>query len=62
MIGLFADVTDDQAAPDQTELEAVAWITRAEAKDILAGQHAIKAPPPFAIAHTLLRAWADGRD
>lgn len=62
MIGLFAEVTDDQAAPDQTELEAVAWITRAEAKDILSGQHAIKAPPPFAIAHTLLRAWADERD
>ncbi len=59
MIGLFAEVTDDKATPDQTELEAVAWITRAEAKAILAGDHLIKAPPPFAIAHTLIRAWAE---
>jgi len=61
MIGLIAEVTDNQATPDQTELEAVAWLTRSEAADVLAGTHpAIKAPPPFAIAHTLLRAWVDG--
>ncbi|CAN5201641.1 NAD(+) diphosphatase [soil metagenome] len=60
MIGLFAEVDDDKATPDQTELEAVQWITRAEAKTILAGDHAIKAPPFFAIAHTLLKAWAEG--
>lgn len=63
MIGLIADVTDDNATPDQTELEAVAWVTRKEAADVLAGTHpAIKSPPPFAIAHTLLRAWVDGFD
>ncbi|CAN5296170.1 NAD(+) diphosphatase [soil metagenome] len=62
MIGLFAEVTDDKATPDQTELEAVQWITRAEAKAILAGDHPIKAPPFFAIAHTLLKAWAEERD
>ncbi len=61
MIGLIAEVTDNQATPDQTELEAVAWLTRSQAADVLAGTHpAIKAPPPFAIAHTLLRAWVDG--
>lgn len=60
MIGLIAEVTDDQATPDQTELEEVAWLTRSEAADVLAGRHpAIKAPPPFAIAHTLLRAWVE---
>ncbi|MBB5747214.1 NAD(+) diphosphatase [Brevundimonas variabilis] len=60
MIGLIAEVSDDQAAPDQTELEAVAWLTRSEAADVLAGRHpAIKAPPPFAIAHTLLKAWVE---
>ena len=63
MIGLIAEVSDDQAAPDQTELEAVAWLTRAEAAEVLAGTHAtIKAPPSFAIAHTLLRAWVEGED
>ncbi len=60
MIGLIAEVDTDQAAPDLTELEEVAWITKSEVADILAGQHpSIKAPPPFAIAHTLLRAWVE---
>ena len=61
MIGLIAEVSHDQAIPDQTELEAVAWLTRAEAAEVLAGRHpAIKAPPKFAIACTLLQAWVDG--
>lgn len=61
MIGLIAEVSDDQARPDEAELESVAWLTRAEAAAVLAGTHpAIKSPPPYAIAHTLLRAWVDG--
>lgn len=61
MIGLFAEVDSDDARPDQTELEAVAWLTRAEAAAVLAGTHAeIKAPPGIAIARTLLQAWVDG--
>lgn len=61
MIGLIAEVDSDGARPDQTELEAVAWLTRSEAADVLAGRHpAIKAPPPIAIARTLLQAWVDG--
>ena len=61
MIGLIAEVDSDDARPDQTELEAVAWLTRSEAADVLAGRHpAIKAPPPIAIARALLQAWVDG--
>jgi NAD+ diphosphatase len=60
MIGLIAEVSTDRAVPDLTELEEVAWITKAEAADVLAGRHpTIKAPPPFAIAHTLLKAWVE---
>jgi NAD+ diphosphatase len=60
MIGLIAEVSDDQARPDQTELESVAWLTRDEARAVLAGEHpTIHAPFPFAIAHTLIRAWVD---
>jgi NAD+ diphosphatase len=60
MIGLIAEVSDDQARPDQTELESVAWLTRAEARAVLAGAHpTIQAPPPFAIAHSLIKAWAE---
>ena len=61
MIGLIAEVSDDQATPDQTELESVAWLTRAEAAAVLAGTHpTIKAPAPIAIARTLIQAWVDG--
>ena len=61
MIGLIAEVTDDQAAPDQTELEAVRWFTREEAEAVLRGRYeGVFAPPPLAIAHQLLAAWVAG--
>ena len=61
MIGLIAEVSDDKATPDQTELEAVAWLTRAEAKALLAGTHpAFKAPGSIAISRVLIQAWVDG--
>lgn len=61
MIGLIAEVDSMDARPDQTELEAVAWLTRAEAAAVLAGTHpSIKAPARIAIARTLLQAWVDG--
>ena len=61
MIGLICEVDSEDARPDQTELEAVAWLTRAEARACLEGTHpTIKAPPRIAIARTLLQAWVDG--
>jgi len=58
MIGLICEVDSNQARPDQTELEAIAWLTRDEARTMLAGRHPdILAPPAFAIAHQLIRAW-----
>ena len=62
MIGLIARVSDANAAPDQTELEAVRWFTRGEAAAVLAGGHEVKAPPKLAIARTLIQAWVDGFD
>ena len=59
MIGLFAEVASDEAAPDQTELEAVRWFTRGEIRELLAGRFgALRPPPPLAIAHQLLKSWA----
>ncbi len=59
MIGLIAEVADGEARPDQTELEAVRWFSRNEAGSLLKGQVADTfAPPPFAIAHQLIKAWA----
>ena len=56
MIGLIAEVEDDEAGPDQTELEEVRWFTRREARDLVAGRwRGSTAPLPFAIAHELIR-------
>ena len=60
MIGLFAEVADDQATPDQTELEEVRWFTRAEIAAVLRGEfEGAFAPPPMAIAHQLLKTWSE---
>jgi len=60
MIGLIAEVSNQDAAPDQTELEEVRWFSRAELKALLAGDvDGIGVPPPFAIAHQLMKAWTE---
>jgi len=60
MIGLIAEVEDDEGTPDQTELSEVRWFTRAEAKQLLKGEiEGVFAPPPLAIAHQLIKAWAE---
>jgi NAD+ diphosphatase len=62
MIGLIAEVADDNAVADQTELESVIWLTRQEARDAIEEKPGakIRAPGPMAIAHHLIRAWAYG--
>jgi NAD+ diphosphatase len=61
MIGLIAQVESDDAAPDQTELSEVKWFTKAEARDLLAGRiEGLGAPGGMAIAHQLIKAWAEG--
>ncbi len=61
MIGLIAEVSDQDATPDQTELEEVRWFSRAELAALLAGDvDGLGVPPPFAIAHQLMKAWAEG--
>jgi NAD+ diphosphatase len=58
MIGLLAEVEDDEGTPDQTELEEVRWFTRDEAQALLDGElEGAFAPGPVAIAHQLIRAW-----
>jgi NAD+ diphosphatase len=59
MLGLIAEVSDEKAAPDMNELEAVRWLSRAEARAMVDGTlEGVTAPPPMAIAHHLIRAWA----
>jgi NAD+ diphosphatase len=60
MIGLFAEVSHDNAAPDQTELEEVRWFTRAEIRSLLQGElPGVFAPGAMAIAHQLIKAWSE---
>jgi NAD+ diphosphatase len=60
MIGLIAEVSDDNAHADDAELEEVRWFTREEIRAMLRGEIAdAKAPVAMAIAHQLIRAWSE---
>ena len=59
MIACLAEAEGDALAIDETELEDARWFTRAEVADAMAGgaEATFIAPPPFAIAHSLLAHW-----
>lgn len=61
MIACIAEALGDAITLDERELEDAKWVTREDAFAALAGDPAasFKAPPPFAIAHTLLRTWVE---
>jgi len=58
MIGAIATSESFDLKLDETEIEAARWISRAEALAALQGEGDWLAPPPLAIAHSLLSAWA----
>lgn len=61
MIACAAEAQDDAITLDETELEDAIWVARDEVRAVLAGgQGSFLAPPPYAIAHSLLTAWAHG--
>lgn len=59
MIGCIAAVEHQSLTIDHTELEDAFWVTRVEAAAVMAGDPGARfiAPPFYAIAHDLLRAW-----
>jgi NAD+ diphosphatase len=62
MIGCHARALDDALTIDETELDDARWFTRAEVDHAMrnAGENAaFIAPPPQAVAHTLMRWWLD---
>jgi NAD+ diphosphatase len=65
MIGLICDVADDALELDKEEIDEAVWLTREEARAALAGGttladgRRIFVPPPLAIAHQLVKAWAE---
>ena len=60
MIGLIAEIEDGEAVADQVELDEVRWFSREEARALVRGDHAdARAPGALAIAHQLIKAWAE---
>ena len=59
MIACIAQAEDDAITLDVHELEDAKWVTRQEVRAVLAGEPgSFLPPPPYAIAHSLLTAWA----
>ncbi len=61
MIGCFGEALDDEIDRDAAELEDCRWFSRPEVLSMLAHAHpgGIKVPPEGAIAHHLIRFWAE---
>lgn len=59
MVGFLAEVDPTAIMLDREELEDAQWFTREQMRAALAGASpGHYAPPPFAIAHWLIKAWA----
>jgi len=62
MIGCHADALTTDLRPDDVEMLSVQWFERETVQRALAGEDAeLRVPASFAIAHHLIRAWAEGR-
>jgi len=61
MIACVAEAQDDALTIDRNELEDAMWVDRETVRAVLAGgEGPFLPPPPYAIASTLLQAWARG--
>jgi NAD+ diphosphatase len=62
MIGCHAQALATEIKVDRSELEDARWFPREEAAAMLMRQHpsGLSTPPPFAIAHHIIRAWVEG--
>ena len=62
MIACIAQVADDAVTLDMAELEDAKWVNRAEVEASLRGDEGavFGAPPRYAIANSLFRAWLTG--
>ena len=59
MIACVAVADDDAVTLDTNELEDAIWVPRAVVRAVLTGEPGpFLPPPPYAIAYTLLSAWA----
>lgn len=62
MIGAICTVGEGEAHPDEEELEEVRWFTRDEIGLMFQRKHPdAMAPTPIAIAHHIIKAWAEDK-
>ncbi len=60
MIGVHAWVEDGELTIDKTELEDAIWITKDDVLASMRDEHEYRlVPPPFAIAHDIVKAWIE---
>jgi NAD+ diphosphatase len=60
MLGCIAQAESDAITIDASELEEARWFSRDALRAALAGRRGdLTVPPPFAIAHHLIRAWVE---
>ena len=61
MIGCFAEALNGDIRIDESELAEARWLDRRTARALLAGDsvEGIRIPPPIAIAHHLIKTWAE---
>jgi NAD+ diphosphatase len=60
MIGCHGKATSKEITIDAEEMHDVRWFDRDEVRAALAGDHeSLKLPGPIAIAHHLIRSWAE---
>jgi NAD+ diphosphatase len=63
MIGLIADIEPGDAVADHIEIDEVRWFSREEARALIRGELTdARAPGGLAIAHQLIKAWAEERE
>ena len=62
MFCCMAKASNQTIHVDEVELEEARWFTRDEIISSMAGQGPLGAPPPMAIAHQLMKAFAEGQD
>ncbi len=59
MIGCHSHADDDALTIDETEMAEIKWFTREEVTASLEGDGPFRAPPRYAIAHTLMTWWLE---
>ncbi len=61
MIGCHGEASSEEIRIDAGEMHDVQWFSRNDARAALARESSVvKVPGPMAIAHHLIRAWAEG--